>query len=79
MGTLIHFIVFPLFIELSLTNLFAADSQPNFSIVLGDDVGWDAFGCTGYPHARTPHIAWICTGGNHIENIFKRTWNAPKS
>jgi N-sulfoglucosamine sulfohydrolase len=36
--------------------LVSAREQPNFVIVLADDVGWDAFGCTGAPHARTPHI-----------------------
>ena len=25
----------------------AAQAKPNFIVVLGDDVGWDAFGCTG--------------------------------
>lgn len=33
-----------------------AKEPPNFVIVLADDVGWDAFGCTGSPHAQTPHI-----------------------
>ena len=31
-------------------------AKPNFIIVLGDDVGWDAFGCTGMKEARTPAI-----------------------
>jgi uncharacterized sulfatase len=30
--------------------------QPNFVIVMGDDVGWDAFGCAGTETARTPNI-----------------------
>jgi hypothetical protein len=31
-------------------------SKPNFIIIIGDDVGWDAFGCTGMEEARTPAI-----------------------
>ena len=30
--------------------------KPNYIVVLGDDVGWDAFGCTGMKAARTPAI-----------------------
>ena len=30
--------------------------RPNFIIIIGDDVGWDAFGCTGMKEARTPAI-----------------------
>ncbi len=33
-----------------------AYAQPSFIVVLGDDVGWDAFGCTGMREARTPAI-----------------------
>ena len=33
-----------------------AQAKPNFIVVLGDDVGWDAFGCTGMKEARTPSI-----------------------
>ena len=31
-------------------------AKPNFIIIIGDDVGWDAFGCTGMKEARTPAI-----------------------
>jgi len=33
-----------------------AFAAPNFIVVIGDDVGWDAFGCTGTTAARTPNI-----------------------
>ena len=32
------------------------EAKPNFIVILGDDVGWDAFGCTGMEEARTPAI-----------------------
>lgn len=31
-------------------------AKPNFIVIMGDDVGWDAFGCTGMTEARTPAI-----------------------
>lgn len=36
--------------------LRATPQRPNFLIILGDDISWDAFGCSGNPHARTPKI-----------------------
>jgi N-sulfoglucosamine sulfohydrolase len=30
--------------------------HPNIIIIIGDDVGWDAFGCTGMKEAKTPAI-----------------------
>ena len=35
---------------------FGKKGGPNFIIIIGDDVGWDAFGCTGMKEARTPAI-----------------------
>ena len=33
-----------------------AGEKPHILIIIGDDVGYDAFGCTGAEFARTPHI-----------------------
>ena len=41
---------------LSYSALLGKPSKPNFIIIIGDDVGWDAFGCTGMKEARTPAI-----------------------
>lgn len=41
---------------LLLAIAFNASGKPNFIILLGDDVGWDAFGCAGMKEARTPAI-----------------------
>lgn len=35
---------------------FGKKGGPNFIIIIGDDVGWDAFGCTGMKEAQTPAI-----------------------
>ena len=41
---------------ISCPSLEGKPSKPNFIIIIGDDVGWDAFGCTGMKEARTPAI-----------------------
>jgi len=43
-------------VALFLSFSLGAFAAPNFIVVLGDDVGWDAFGCTGTATARTPNI-----------------------
>ena len=49
--------LFPLLaLMLSCLVLEGKPSKPNFIIIIGDDVGWDAFGCTGMKEARTPAI-----------------------
>ncbi len=45
-----------LVIALTCQSLVAQETKPNFIIIIGDDVGWDAFGCTGMQEARTPAI-----------------------
>lgn len=44
------------FLVLVLCLACSAFAAPNFIVVIGDDVGWDAFGCTGTASARTPNI-----------------------
>lgn len=70
MRTLVHLAIFLLFSGLVLTDLFAANRQPNFVIVLADDVGWDAFGCTGAPHARTPNIDRLARESILIDRLY---------
>lgn len=41
---------------LCLAFSLSVQAKPNFIVILGDDVGWDAFGCTGMKEARTPAI-----------------------
>jgi len=47
---LLNFVIF------LLPQLSSKSTRPNFIIIIGDDVGWDAFGCTGMKEARTPSI-----------------------
>jgi N-sulfoglucosamine sulfohydrolase len=51
------------------SNLCAAE-RPNFVVVLGDDVGWDAFGCTGIESARTPNIDKLSTQSLHMDRFY---------
>lgn len=44
------------FLFLACCSSVSSAEQPNFVVVLGDDVGWDAFGCAGTETARTPNI-----------------------
>lgn len=44
--------------------------QPNFVIVMGDDVGWDAFGCAGTKTARTPHIDRLATQSCYMTRFY---------
>ena len=44
------------FLFFLLPQLSSKATKPNFIIIIGDDVGWDAFGCTGMKEARTPSI-----------------------
>ncbi len=47
-----------------------ADGKPNFVVVVADDVSWDAFGCTGSKHARTPHIDRLASQGLRFDNMY---------
>lgn len=47
-----------------------ADRNPNFVIILADDVGWDAFGCTGATWARTPNIDKLSKQSLHMERFY---------
>ncbi len=48
----------------------SAVDKPNFVTVLGDDVGWDAFGCTGTSFARTPNIDELSTQSLHMDRFY---------
>lgn len=34
--------------------VYAADSRPNFILMMGDDHGWEETGYNGHPHVKTP-------------------------
>ena len=48
----------------------AVQAKPNFIVVLGDDVGWDAFGCTGMEVARTPAIDQLAAESSMMTRFY---------
>lgn len=48
----------------------SAKTKPNFLIIIGDDVGYDAFGCTGSTYARTPHIDQLATESLVLDRFY---------
>ena len=45
--------------------------QPNFVVVLADDVSWSSFGCMNSGlSTRTPNIDRLATQGIRFENFF---------
>jgi len=55
---------------LSCLVLEGKPSKPNFIIIIGDDVGWDAFGCTGMKEARTPAIDQLAKESSMMTRFY---------
>ncbi|MBI5684955.1 MAG: sulfatase [Verrucomicrobia bacterium] len=51
----------------------AAEKRPNILFVLCDDLRWNALGCAGHPHLKTPHIDRLAAEGVRFENTFCTT------
>jgi arylsulfatase A-like enzyme len=51
-------------------NAYAATDKPNVIILLGDDVGYEAFGCTGNTYAKTPHIDELASEGLVFDRFY---------
>jgi arylsulfatase A-like enzyme len=47
--------------------------HPNVLFILCDDLRWDALGCTGNPHVKTPHIDRLAQEGVLFQNAFCTT------
>lgn len=45
-------------------------NKPNFIVIIGDDVGWDAFGCTGMKEARTPAIDQLASESCMMDRFY---------
>jgi len=48
----------------------AETARPNILFVLCDDLRWDALGCAGHPHLKTPHIDRLAKEGVFFQNAF---------
>jgi N-sulfoglucosamine sulfohydrolase len=60
----------PLAFFLFLFSVFGKKGGPNFIIIIGDDVGWDAFGCTGMKEARTPAIDKLASESSMMTRFY---------
>lgn len=47
-----------------------AAERPNVILIIGDDIGWDDFGCYGNPTARTPNVDRLAANGIRFTNAF---------
>ncbi len=51
----------------------SAQGKPNVVFILCDDLRWDALGCAGNPHVKTPHIDRLAAEGARFRNAFCTT------
>lgn len=47
--------------------------RPNVILMLCDDIRWNALGCAGHPHLKTPNIDRLAEEGVYFENMFCTT------
>ena len=47
--------------------------QPNFVIIIADDMGWNDAGCYGHPHIRTPSIDRLAKQGMRFNQAYLTT------
>jgi N-acetylglucosamine-6-sulfatase len=50
-----------------------AAEKPNVLFILCDDIRWDALGCAGHPHLKTPNIDRLAAEGVRFKNMFCTT------
>jgi len=53
------------------------DSQPNFIVILVDDMGYGDPSCYGNTEARTPHIDRLATDGTKFTSFYAQTVCGP--
>ena len=54
-------------------NQIRAAERPNVVLMLCDDIRWNALGCAGHPHLKTPNIDRLAAEGVYFENMFCTT------
>jgi len=48
----------------------AADSPPNFVLMMGDDHGWEETGYNGHPHVKTPVLDEMAATGLRFDRFY---------
>lgn len=52
-----------IFSPMASSSLEAAEKQPNFLVILCDDLGYGDLACFGHPHIKTPHLDKLASQG----------------
>ncbi len=65
--------LFAIFGQAIRANRAEAADRPNVLFILCDDLRWNALGCTGHPHVRTPNIDRLASEGINCVNTFCTT------
>ncbi len=63
-------------VTMAMASWFAAAGQakqPNVVMILCDDLRWNALGCTGHPHIKTPNLDRLASEGVLFQNTFCTT------
>ena len=60
-------------VGLEIPQAVAQSVQPNFVVVLVDDMRWDDFGAGGHPFVQTPNIDRVAREGVLFTNAFTTT------
>jgi arylsulfatase A-like enzyme len=55
---------------LSCCRSIAADTPPNFVLLMGDDHGWEETGYNGHPHVKTPVLDELAATGLRFERFY---------
>jgi N-sulfoglucosamine sulfohydrolase len=66
----IRFLMTLLFTAFIAANSTAQSDQPNFVIIIGDDISWNDFGCYGNPTVQTPNIDQLASEGIRYTNTY---------
>jgi N-acetylglucosamine-6-sulfatase len=67
-----HWLGIGVVLSLIAARVGAAD-RPNVIVVLCDDIRWNALGCAGHPHLKTPNIDQLAAEGVYFQNSFCTT------
>lgn len=51
----------------------AQTAKPNIVVLIGDDISYNDFGCTGHPVLKTPHIDALAKNGMRFTNTYLTT------
>src|SRR5690348_8659051 len=55
----------------------APKKQPNFVIILADDLGYGDLGCYGHPTIRTPHLDRMAREGARLTQFYSWCYCSP--